>query len=85
MLVRRGKHLLRCLDSQTLDPVRFVQADRAADQDDVRSGVSRGTGHSVAHFPRAAVRDVANGVDGLASRAGCNHHRSALELKLPGT
>ena len=73
LLMRRCKHLLRSLDSHTLDARRFVQADRATDQDDFRAGISRGTGQAEAHFPGAAVRDVTNRVDGLASRPGRYH------------
>ncbi len=73
------EHVHRPAHVHPVYPRRGRQIDRPGDQGDPRTGFGGGLGQGEAHFPGTLVGDIAHRVDGLAGRAGGNHHMFAGE------
>ena len=63
-------HLLSRLDRNKIHPIRHIQRCRAGDEEHSVASMGSGVGDLVAHLSGRAVRQVADGIDGLAGRAG---------------
>src|SRR5262249_40364763 len=73
-------HLLGGFDADRVNPVRIVQSDRAADEDDVGAHALGLLGKRKPHLATGAIADEADRIDRLTSRTGRNEHSLTGEL-----